>query len=117
MGDIELEYQGIGSLLKKYACQLCSHVADVIQVATSLAMTSTKHFSHVSRVLRKDITGVLLPEMITCMILLHVKNPAVIYASMSVPVVEGLLDMLNMYNRMAPGLDRDDHEDLAWPGV
>ncbi|XP_021378315.1 E3 ubiquitin-protein ligase HERC2-like isoform X2 [Mizuhopecten yessoensis] len=115
--EIELEAQGTGQLLRKYVSLLCNHVSDVLQVAVSLSHTSPKHFSVVSKVIRKDVTGILLPEMVTCMILLHLKNPLVIYQSRCVSVLEGLLDLLNQYNKLAPGLDRDDKEDLAWPGV
>lgn len=62
-------------------------------------------------------TGVLLPEMVTSMVLLQLKAPGVIHASRSVPVLEEILDILDTYNKLAPGLDRDDKEDLAWPGV
>lgn len=62
-------------------------------------------------------TGVLLPEMVTSMVLLQLKAPGVIHASQSVPVLEEILDILDTYNKLAPGLDRDDKEDLAWPGV
>lgn len=61
--------------------------------------------------------GVLLPEMVTSMVLLQLKAPGVIHASRSVPVLEEILDILDTYNKLAPGLDRDDKEDLAWPGV
>lgn len=55
--------------------------------------------------------------MVTSMVLLQLKAPGVIHASRSVPVLEEILDILDTYNKLAPGLDRDDKEDLAWPGV
>uniref|UniRef100_A0A8W8L1M9 HECT-type E3 ubiquitin transferase n=1 Tax=Magallana gigas TaxID=29159 RepID=A0A8W8L1M9_MAGGI len=55
--------------------------------------------------------------MVTSMVLLQLKAPGVIHASRSVLVLEEILDILDTYNKLAPGLDRDDKEDLAWPGV
>ena len=61
--------------------------------------------------------GVLLPEMVTCMILLQLKSPTVVHASKAIPALEEILDVIDAFNRLAPGLNRDDKEDLAWPGV
>ncbi|XP_061183765.1 E3 ubiquitin-protein ligase HERC2-like isoform X1 [Saccostrea echinata] len=113
----ELQFLGAGSLLRKYILLLCNHISVILPQATSLACISSKHFSVVSRVLTKDVTGVLLPEMVTSMVLLQLKAPGVIQSSRSVPVLEEILDILDTYNKLAPGLDRDDKEDLAWPGV
>nr|XP_022328228.1 E3 ubiquitin-protein ligase HERC2-like isoform X2 [Crassostrea virginica] len=113
----ELQFLGAGSLLRKYMLLLCNHVALILPQATSLACTSSKHFSVVSQVLHKDVTGVLLPEMVTSMVLLQLKAPGVIHSSRSVPVLEEILDILDNFNKLAPGLDRDDKEDLSWPGV
>lgn len=68
-------------------------------------------------VLRISVAGVLLPEMVTCMILLNLRSPEIVTLSKAVPVLEEILDILDKFNRLAPGLDRDDKEDLAWPGV
>ena len=55
--------------------------------------------------------------MTTCLVLLQLRNPAVVQSSRVVPVMEQLLDIMDSFNKLAPGLDRDDKEDLAWPGV
>ena len=55
--------------------------------------------------------------MLTCMVLLQLKSPAVVETSSSVPLLEQMFDILDKYNRLAPGLVRDDKEDLSWPGV
>ncbi|KAL3879973.1 hypothetical protein ACJMK2_032247, partial [Sinanodonta woodiana] len=115
--ELDIEVQGAGSLLRKYISLTCNHVMDILPVSASLASISSKHFSHVSKIIVSDITGVLLPEMLTCLVLLQLKNPAVIRSSRAVPMLEELLDALDKYNKLAPGLDRDDKEDLAWPGV
>lgn len=35
----------------------------------------------------------------------------------SIPLLAGLLEHLDRYNHLAPGHERDDNEDLAWPGI
>ncbi|XP_052796353.1 E3 ubiquitin-protein ligase HERC2-like isoform X2 [Mya arenaria] len=115
--DLDSELQGAGSLLRKYSSLLCGHVMDILPLGASLASNSSKHFSLVSKIITSDVTGVLLPEMLTCMVLLQLRAPAVVQMSGSVPVLEQILDILDKYNRLAPGLTREDREDLAWPGV
>ena len=55
--------------------------------------------------------------MLTCMVLLQLRSPAVVQVSRAVPVLGDILDILDKYNKLAPGLSKDDKEDLAWPGV
>lgn len=115
--ELDSELQGSGSLLKKYVSLLCNHASDILPLGASLACNSGKHFSLVSKIISSDVTGVLLPEMLTCMVLLQLRSPAMVQASGSVPILEQMLDILDKYNRLAPGLSREDKEDLAWPGV
>lgn len=35
----------------------------------------------------------------------------------SIPLLAGLLEHLDRFNHLAPGHERDDNEDLAWPGI
>ena len=63
------ELLGVGSLLKKYIALLCTHIGDILPVATSIASTGCRHFAEVSRVIEGDLTGkpfhhvlYLLPE-------------------------------------------------------
>jgi len=51
------------------------------------------------------------------MVLLQLRSPAVVQASGSVPILEQMLDILDKYNKLAPGLHREDKEELSWPGV
>jgi len=61
--------------------------------------------------------GILLPEMITSLVLLQLYAPTVLHTSNCVSVLQALLDILDEFNRLAPGLHKDDTEDLAWPGI
>ncbi|KAI8508669.1 E3 ubiquitin-protein ligase herc2, partial [Branchiostoma belcheri] len=63
------------------------------------------------------VSGVLLPELVVCMVLLQTQAADVLQESRAIQPLGGLLELLDRYNRLAPGLERDDGEDLAWPGV
>ncbi|ESO89418.1 hypothetical protein LOTGIDRAFT_218809 [Lottia gigantea] len=112
-----LEMHGAATLLRKYCSLLCNHVGDILPAAASIAGQSPHYFSLVSKIIVTDVTGVLLPEMVTCMVLLQLRSPDIIITSRAVPVLEEILDILDKFNRLAPGLDKDDLDDLAWPGV
>jgi hypothetical protein len=49
---------GAESLLTKYISQLCNHVTETLPIASSLAATSSKHFSLVVSILKGDVMGV-----------------------------------------------------------
>lgn len=51
------ELLGVGSLLKKYIALLCTHIGDILPVATNIASTSHRHFAEVSRIVVGDLTG------------------------------------------------------------
>ncbi|CAH1776574.1 unnamed protein product, partial [Owenia fusiformis] len=115
--ETDSELLGAGILLKKYTMLMCAHVTDILPLATSLASYSSKHFSLVSQTISEDVAGLLLPELITSLVLLQVNTPRVLQDSNAVPTLEVLLDVLDKFNRLAPGKDRDDCEELAWPGI
>ncbi|XP_058886345.1 E3 ubiquitin-protein ligase HERC2-like isoform X1 [Acipenser ruthenus] len=111
------ELLGVGSLLKKYIALLCTHIGDILPVATSIAFTSHRHFAEVSRIIEGDLTGVLLPELVVSTVLLLTKNAGLIQETGAIPLLAGLLEPLDRFNHLAPGRERDDNEDLAWPGI
>uniref|UniRef100_A0A452GSK3 HECT-type E3 ubiquitin transferase n=1 Tax=Gopherus agassizii TaxID=38772 RepID=A0A452GSK3_9SAUR len=111
------ELLGVGSLLKKYTALLCTHIGDILPVAISIASTSHRHFAEVSRVVDGDLTGVLLPEVVVSIVLLLNKNAGLMQEAGAIPLLAGLLEHLDRFNHLAPGKERDDNEDLAWPGI
>ncbi|NXQ86808.1 HERC2 ligase, partial [Nyctibius grandis] len=108
---------GIGSLLKKYTALLCTHIGDILPVATSIASTSHRHFAEVSYVVDGDLTGILLPELVVSVVLLLSKNAGLMQEAGAIPLLAGLLEHLDRFDHLAPGKERDDNEDLAWPGI
>jgi len=61
--------------------------------------------------------GVLLPELVSCLVLIQTQAPMLLHAASVAPQLHVLLDHLDKFNRYAPGLERDDAEDLSWPGI
>ncbi|XP_062306104.1 E3 ubiquitin-protein ligase HERC2 [Osmerus eperlanus] len=70
--------------------------------------------------LDKDLinTGsVLLPELVVSIVLLLTIDAGLMQETGSIPLLAGLLEHLDRFNHLAPGHERDDNEDLAWPGI
>ncbi|XP_012867362.1 PREDICTED: E3 ubiquitin-protein ligase HERC2 [Dipodomys ordii] len=111
------DLMGVGSLLKKYTALLCTHIGDILPVAASIASTSWRHFAEVAGILEGDFTGVLLPELVVSIVLLLSKNAGLMQEAGAVPLLGGLLEHLDRFNHLAPEKERDDHEELAWPGI
>lgn len=63
------------------------------------------------------VTGVLLPELVVSIILLLTIDAGLMQETGSIPLLAGLLEHLDRFNHLAPGHERDDNEDLAWPGI
>lgn len=61
--------------------------------------------------------GVLLPELVVSIVLLLSKNVGLMQEAGAVPLLGGLLEHLDRFNHLAPGKERDDQEELAWPGI
>ncbi|XP_033111225.1 E3 ubiquitin-protein ligase HERC2-like [Anneissia japonica] len=114
---VDPELLGAGSLLRKYIALLCSHINDIMPVASSLAGQSCKHFAVVARVVESDLSGVLLPELVSCVLLLEIHTSLVMHYSEAVPLLGNMLDTLDRFNLLAPGVNKEDKNDLDWPGI
>ncbi|CAJ0961826.1 unnamed protein product, partial [Ranitomeya imitator] len=86
---------GVGSLLKKYTALLCTHIGDILPVATNIAATSHRHFAEVSRIVAGDLTGVLLPELVVSAVLLLCKNAWLMQEAGAIPLLASLLEPLD----------------------
>lgn len=63
------------------------------------------------------LVGVLLPELVVSIVLLLTIDAGLMQETGSIPLLAGLLEHLDRFNHLAPGHERDDNEDLAWPGI
>jgi len=63
------------------------------------------------------LSGVLLPELLTCLIIIAKRTPALVHLLNVVDTLHSLLDALDEFNRCAPGRLRDDVDDLSFPSL
>ncbi|XP_017887257.1 E3 ubiquitin-protein ligase HERC2 [Ceratina calcarata] len=111
------EMLGAESLLNKYVAQICVHVTDIMAFAAELANASVKQFVFVSTVLRADIVTVLLPELITCLILLQLDYPLLLLNMNWMEIMTPILDALDRFNKLIPTIEKNETDDLSWPGI
>ena len=57
-----------------------------------------------------------MPELVLCLLMLQPRSAALRCPHLCGPLLP-LLDTLDRFNRLAPAADREDAEDLAWPGI
>lgn len=103
--------------MKKYTYQLCSHALEILPLASDLASRSWKYRSLVLQVLASDVIDVLLPELITCLVLLQVEIPLLMHHSDWLQLFNPLLDALDGFNKLIRDIEKEDIEDLSWPGI
>lgn len=105
-------------ILNKYLLLLLDHGIHVLPLAAKAASLSSRHFSLVASVLQKDPLGAVLPELAVGLVLLHLKLPLLMQSITSLPqLLTVFVDHLDKVNRCALGAQKDDEEDLSWPGV
>lgn len=61
--------------------------------------------------------GVLVPELLICLVQLEALFPSLIHETLLIPMLSQLLDYLDKFNRLAPGLDKENSADLLWQGI
>lgn len=62
-------------------------------------------------------SGLLLSELFISLLVVSVHNPSVVLSCDLVSPLLSLLEPLDRFNQLAPGADREDMEDMAWPGI
>ena len=117
-GDCEQESRTRGSLvlLRKYLQLVCCHVLEVLPAATALGTASQRHYQVACMVLERDLVGVLLPELVVGLLLLQIENPTIFFRTQVIPGLTCLLEVLDSLNVLAPGQEREETEELVWPG-
>ncbi|KAL1138807.1 hypothetical protein AAG570_008869, partial [Ranatra chinensis] len=108
---------GAEGLLRKYIEQLSRQVTSVLNLAGEIASQSSKHFYLVSAILKDDAIEILIPELVVSLVMLHEAVPLLLHSEDWLPLFLHLLESLEKFNSLTPGLDREDEDDLAWPGI
>ena len=89
----------------------------VLHSAIRVGSLGPRYFILASAALFKGMFGALLPELAVGLVLLQLKAPLLISESDCVPLLSGLLDLLDKFNRLSPNCTKLDEEDMAWPDV
>ncbi len=106
------------SLLKKYAQMLGQHLAEVMSLAASIPSSSSPgRFCACACALESDVIGVLLPEFVLNLTLILCESPGLLANIELGSVLTPWLSLLDSFNRLAPGLHKEDADDLAWTGT
>ncbi|XP_078045783.1 E3 ubiquitin-protein ligase HERC2 [Augochlora pura] len=111
------EMLGAESLLSKYISLISVHVTNIASLAAELANISLKQFVFVCTILKGDIIHVLLPELVTCLILLQVDYPMLLLQMNWMDRIGPMLEALDRFNKLVPGIDRNEGDELSWPGI
>ncbi|RLU17868.1 hypothetical protein DMN91_010107 [Ooceraea biroi] len=111
------EMMGAESLLKKYIAQICDHATEILPLAAEIGGRSVKDFISIASVLKGDIINVLLSELVTCLILLQVDYPMLLIDMNWMEVIAPILDVLDHFVKLAPTMEKNEADDLSWPGI
>ncbi len=106
--------EGAVSILKKYIAMLHKHATLVLTLATQVASISPLHFSSSLAVLQSGPCGLVIPELAVGMVLLLLRVPLPLMESDCVPLLGQLVEILDVFNRLAPEAQEENTEDLAW---
>lgn len=63
------------------------------------------------------VSGLLLGELFVSLLVVCVHSPNVVLSCDLISPLLALLEPLDRFNQLAPGADREDTEDMAWPGI
>lgn len=67
--------------------------------------------------LASDVVDILLPELITCLVLLQIEVPLFMHQTDWLQLFNPLLDALDEFNKLVRDIQKEDVEDLSWPGI
>lgn len=72
--DSDTDLAGTKSLLRKYIGLLSAHLLEVLPLASSIADESPRHFAAAASVVDNEVIGILLPEFVLCLTVLHLED-------------------------------------------
>ncbi len=107
--------EGKLSLLRKYISLLSNHIVEVLPLAISAGTESASNFVKACEILEKDVMGLLIPEFVMSLSLLQQEEPSLL-SDIQINAFTVWLQSLDQLNKLAPGLTREDNDDMAWPG-
>ncbi|XP_060526978.1 E3 ubiquitin-protein ligase HERC2 [Cylas formicarius] len=107
----------VENLLAKYLDTFSHHVNATLGAAHDACSLAPRHFGGVMQILKADIVGTLLPELVVSMILLEHELDMFLAAVDWQATFKGTLRGLDRLCRACPDADAFDLDDVGWPGV
>ncbi|XP_050428032.1 E3 ubiquitin-protein ligase HERC2 [Adelges cooleyi] len=107
---------GAELLFMKYLKHFIKRACQAIRLATHIADRSTKHYHIVIKII--SITGFdkLFMELLISLIMIHQKTPLFMRHVNWFGLFMPLLNALDEFNMMTPDLEREEDDNLSWPG-
>ncbi|CAH0559020.1 unnamed protein product [Brassicogethes aeneus] len=105
------------TLLVKYLECFTSHICTTLNMAHDVALTTPKNFLSVMHIIKYDIIGLLLPELIVSLILLEQEVSIFLSSIDWIHVFDELMKSIDKLCRLSPDVEHFDADDIAWPGI
>ncbi|XP_030756884.1 E3 ubiquitin-protein ligase HERC2 [Sitophilus oryzae] len=105
------------TLLSKYIECFSCNVTATLSLAYDICMINPKNFIYVMQVLKCDIIGILLPELLVSLILLEQELEMFLSSMDWLKVFREPLRCLDKLCRVSPDIENIDLDDISWPGV
>ncbi|XP_044756400.1 E3 ubiquitin-protein ligase HERC2 [Coccinella septempunctata] len=105
------------NLLMTYLECFTSHITTTLNQAYDISILSSKNFMCVLQILKSDIVGFLLPELIVSLILLEQDVEMFLCSLNWLKIFDELLKSLDKLCRLIQDVEAFDNDDISWPGV
>ncbi|XP_060835591.1 E3 ubiquitin-protein ligase HERC2 isoform X3 [Rhopalosiphum padi] len=114
--ELDMNNQGAEMLLSKYISHFVKRSCQIIRLANHVASRSSKHYQIITKVI--SVTGFdkLFMELLISLIMVHQKNPLFLRNTDWFNLFLPLLNALDAFNLMTPNLEREEDDNLSWPG-
>lgn len=109
--------RGAISVLVKYIAMVQEHSNQVLPIAIRVGSMGPNSYNQAANTLAAGMFGTLLPELSVGLVLLQLQTPLLIADCDCIPLLSGLLELLDKFNRLAPDCLNIDQDDIAWPKV
>ncbi|XP_048524463.1 E3 ubiquitin-protein ligase HERC2 [Dendroctonus ponderosae] len=105
------------TLLAKYLECLGKHATTTLNIAYDMCIANAKNFVYAMQVLKTDLIGVLLPELVVSLVLLEQSREMFLISMDWLACFKEMLRCMDKLCRVAPEIDSLDLDDISWPGV
>jgi len=129
-----MDDQGAEMLLSKYLSNFVKRSCQALRLANHVASLSSKHYQIITKVISVTGFGMILNltshymiliftfldklfmELLISLIMVHQKKPLFLRDTDWFDLFIPLLNALDAFNLMTPNLEREEDDNLSWPG-